>query len=99
MYLGLLISLIASALLGYRVISSVPPLLHTPLMSGMNALSGIIVIGALTAYANSPAGARLWTGLAITAAMINLVGGFWVTDRMLRMFHRQDENGAEQERS
>lgn len=99
MYLGLIISLIASALLGYRVISSVPPLLHTPLMSGMNALSGIIVIGALTAHSTSPAGARIWTGLAVIAAMVNVVGGFWVTDRMLRMFHRQDENNTEQERN
>ncbi len=97
MYLGLIISLIASALLGYKVISSVPPLLHTPLMSGMNALSGIIVIGALTAYASSPAGARVWTGLAVIAAMVNVVGGFWVTDRMLRMFHRRDEKTQEQE--
>ncbi len=96
MYVGLLISLIASALLGYKVISSVPPLLHTPLMSGMNALSGIIVIGALTAYATSPPGARVWTGLAVIVAMVNVVGGFWVTDRMLRMFHRRDSKNQEQ---
>ncbi len=96
MYLPLLIFLIISALLGYRVISSVPPLLHTPLMSGMNALSGIIVIGALYAYATSPPGARVWTGLAIIVAMINVVGGFWVTDRMLRMFQRGDNKNHEQ---
>ncbi|NMA92338.1 MAG: NAD(P) transhydrogenase subunit alpha [Firmicutes bacterium] len=97
MYPGLFISLIAAALLGYRVISSVPPLLHTPLMSGMNALSGIIVIGALTTYAASPSGARIWTGLAVIVAMINVVGGFLVTDRMLRMFHRRDEQTGELE--
>ncbi len=95
MYLGLTIVLAASALLGYRVISSVPPLLHTPLMSGMNALSGVIVIGALAAFAASPPGARPWTGLAVVVAMINVVGGFWVTDRMLRMFHRQGDNNRE----
>lgn len=96
MYLGLIIFLIGSALLGYRVISSVPPLLHTPLMSGMNALSGIIVIGALAAYVSSPPGARVWTGLAVIVAMINVVGGFWVTDRMLRMFHLRDKDRQEQ---
>jgi NAD(P) transhydrogenase subunit alpha len=99
MYLKLIISLLVSALLGYQVISSVPPLLHTPLMSGMNALSGIIVLGAIIAHAASPAGARPWTSLAIIVAMINVVGGFWVTDRMLRMFHRREENDLKEESS
>jgi len=100
MYLPLFISLIISALLGYKVISSVPPLLHTPLMSGMNALSGIIVIGAIYVYAASPPGwAGVWTGLAVIMAMVNVVGGFWVTDRMLRMFQREDNKNPERGQS
>ncbi len=77
---------IASAV-GYKVISEVPSLLHTPLMSGMNALSGITVLGALLATA----GAAQWHSsllgaAAIILATINVVAGFMVTDRMLRMF-------------
>lgn len=74
---------------GYQVISRVPPLLHTPLMSGTNAISGISLVGSLVA-----AGAqhdRLSTILgfvAVTAASINVIGGFMITDRMLRMFKK-----------
>ena len=75
-----------SFLVGYKIISNVPSLLHTPLMSGMNALSGVIILGALTAttLAGSPAGVFLGAvgvGLAIT----NVFGGFDVTHKMLRM--------------
>ncbi len=84
---ALFIILIAAALFGYRVISAVPPLLHTPLMSGMNALSGITVIGAIAVFAASPAGTGGWAEAALILAMINVAGGFWVTERMLRMFH------------
>lgn len=74
-------------LLGYKVISNVPSLLHTPLMSGMNALSGVSVLGALlaTAFALST-GSAIVGALAVILAMINVVGGFWVTHRMLKMF-------------
>ena len=74
---------------GYQVISRVPALLHTPLMSGTNAISGISLVGSLVA-----AGAqhdRISTILgffAVVAASINVVGGFMITDRMLRMFKR-----------
>ena len=74
---------------GYQVISRVPPLLHTPLMSGTNAISGISLVGSLVA-----AGAqydRLSTILgvvAVAAATTNVVGGFMITDRMLRMFKK-----------
>jgi len=76
----------AAFLLGYRIISKVPSLLHTPLMSGMNALSGVIILGALTAttLADSPLSVFLGAagvGLAIT----NVFGGFDVTHKMLRM--------------
>jgi H+-translocating NAD(P) transhydrogenase subunit alpha len=76
-----------SAVAGYRLISGVPPLLHTPLMSGMNAFSGITVVGALAATAGAVMlASRVLGAVAIVLAMINVVGGFAVTDRMLRMF-------------
>lgn len=75
---------------GFEVITKVPPLLHTPLMSGANAISGITLVGALVA-----AGAKLTMlttilgFLAVALATINVVGGFLVTHRMLQMFHRK----------
>ena len=74
---------------GIEVISKVPTMLHTPLMSGSNAISGITIIGALMA-----AGLGGWMGavfgtLAVAAATVNVVGGYLVTDRMLRMFRRK----------
>lgn len=91
MLLALLFFLIAAVLLGYRVISAVPPLLHTPLMSGMNALSGITVIGAITVFATAPSpSARIIGAGALVLAMVNVAGGFWVTERMLRMFKQRD---------
>lgn len=76
-----------SAWLGYKVISEVPPLLHTPLMSGTNAISGVTIIGSLltTAFAVGMHNKALGF-VAIVFAMVNLVGGFVVTDRMFRMF-------------
>ena len=88
MLVVLLIILLIASILGYIVISSVPSLLHTPLMSGMNALSGITVLGSLAIYATAPAGLRFWALLAVVLAMINVVGGFWVTGRMLKMFKK-----------
>ena len=84
----LLLFIIATAV-GYKVISDVPSLLHTPLMSGMNALSGITVLGALvvTAYAVK-CHSQLLGMIAITLATINIVAGFFVTHRMLKMFKK-----------
>ncbi len=84
-----IVFLVICAVLGYRVISAVPPLLHTPLMSGMNALSGITVIGAIAVYATAPQPISTLAAVAMVLAMANVIGGFWVTERMLRMFHRQ----------
>lgn len=87
----LLAVFVAASLVGYKLINNVPSLLHTPLMSGMNALSGITVLGALTAMAvamkdvSKVLGALLG-GLAVVLAMINVVVGFVVTDKMLKMF-------------
>ena len=76
---------------GFEVIRKVPPTLHTPLMSGANAVSGIIIIGALM-VAGEEAGLAKMTGfLAVVLATVNVVGGFLVTDRMLKMFkHGKD---------
>lgn len=86
----------AATVIGYFLINNVPSLLHTPLMSGMNALSGITVIGALTATAiafkNHPVIASIAGGAAVILAMINVVGGFDVTERMLSMIVKKKEN-------
>lgn len=83
----LVILFIVSTVVGYKVISQVPSLLHTPLMSGMNALAGVTILGAMVAAATAAAtGNQLLGALAILLATVNIVGGFVVTDRMLKMF-------------
>ncbi|MGH7482577.1 MAG: NAD(P) transhydrogenase subunit alpha [Longimicrobiales bacterium] len=79
---------------GFEVITKVPTILHTPLMSGSNAISGITIIGALLVAGRSTdlLGNTLGV-IAVVFAMINVVGGFLVTDRMLKMFARRDEDG------
>ncbi len=78
---------IFSTLVGYKVISDVPSLLHTPLMSGMNALSGVTVVGAVVAASASIIlASKILGALAVFFATINVVGGFAVTGRMLKMF-------------
>lgn len=90
MIAALVLFLLAAVILGYRIISAVPPLLHTPLMSGMNALSGITVLGALTVYLTSPSTTiRIIASLALVLATVNVAGGFWVTERMLKMFSKK----------
>lgn len=85
--LVLLLIFAAAGLLGYKLINEVPSLLHTPLMSGMNALSGVTVLGALVTTALAVTlGSRLAGFAALVLAMINVVAGFLVTDRMLKMF-------------
>ena len=89
---------IAATLIGYKLINNVPSLLHTPLMSGMNALSGITILGALTATAAAAqTGGKLFGYLAIILAMINVAGGFGVTHRMLKMFRSGKKEGASDE--
>ena len=89
MVVGLYVFVLA-ALAGSEVISKVPPTLHTPLMSWANAVSGIAVIGALviSAQANT-AMVQILGVVGIAMAMINVVGGFMVTDRMLQMFKKK----------
>jgi len=75
-----------SALIGFKLISNVPSLLHTPLMSGMNALSGITVMSAIVIAATAATGFKVLAYIAILLAMINVACGFGVTHRMLKMF-------------
>lgn len=89
-----LIVLIVSTLVGYVLIKNVPSLLHTPLMSGMNALSGVTLVGAIAATGLALVSKELWLsqvlgGIAIILATINVVGGFAVTNRMLKMFNNK----------
>lgn len=93
----LLVLLIVSTVIGYFLIRHVPSLLHTPLMSGMNALSGITLIGALAATAfllkeNHGVFSCVLGGLAILVAAINVSAGFVVTHRMLKMFKEKDND-------
>lgn len=86
--LGIVVFVLA-AFVGFELITKVPPTLHTPLMSGSNAISGITVVGAI--IATGADGGTLGTILAFTAvvtATVNVVGGFLVTDRMLGMFRK-----------
>jgi NAD(P) transhydrogenase subunit alpha len=87
----LFVVLVLAAFLGFEVITKVPPTLHTPLMSGANAISGITLVGALVLAreAGAPALVRTLAVVAVAFATINVVGGFLVTDRMLRMFRRK----------
>lgn len=87
----LILVFIVATFLGYKVISEVPTLLHTPLMSGANAISGVTLLGGLvsTAFAVSNK-SKVLGFIAIVLATINLVGGFAVTDRMLKMFKKKE---------
>lgn len=81
--------LVLALFVGIEVISKVPPLLHTPLMSGSNAISGITIVGAVLASGGEDRTLATVLGfLAVVFAMINVVGGFLVTNRMLAMFKR-----------
>jgi NAD(P) transhydrogenase subunit alpha len=85
---GIVVFVLAS-FIGFEVIRKVPPTLHTPLMSGANAISGITIVGAVIAAATGSGWVAAVLGfLAVMFAMINVVGGFLVTDRMLEMFKK-----------
>ena len=88
--LSALFILVLAAFVGYEVVSKVPTILHTPLMSGANAVHGVIVVGAMlvAATAESPIAMAI-SLVAVIFGTINVVGGFVVTDRMLEMFKRR----------
>jgi len=86
---------VLATFVGIEVISKVPPLLHTPLMSGSNAISGITLVGSLVAAGEGFGLISTYLGLvAVILATINVVAGFLVTDRMLSMFHRKPSSTA-----
>ena len=80
-----------SFVVGYLLISRVPPRLHTPLMSMTNAISAVTILGAILLFAvETSASQKVLGALAIILAAFNVVGGFAITDRMLQMFHRRN---------
>ena len=84
-------STVTRSYVGFEVINKIPPTLHTPLMSGSNAISGISVIGAILAAGEKNTNLSVILGLiAVILAMVNVVGGFLVTDRMLQMFKKKE---------
>jgi NAD(P) transhydrogenase subunit alpha len=90
--------LVLAGFVGFAVISKVPNTLHTPLMSGTNAIHGIVLLGGiLTISASSGALEKILLVIAITFGTINIIGGFAVTDRMLEMFKRKDPPKADGE--
>lgn len=89
--LQLFIVFVLASFVGFEVIARVPQTLHTPLMSGTNAISGITIVGALVVAGMVGGVAGKWLGVvALVMATINVVGGFLVTDRMLQMFRKKE---------
>ena len=87
--ISLIIIFALSLFIGYEVITKVPPTLHTPLMSGSNAISGIVIVGAIIIASNANGiVSTILSVFAVILATINVVGGFMVTDRMLAMFKK-----------
>jgi len=99
MQIILVVVFFVSTIVGYLLINNVPSLLHTPLMSGMNALSGVTILGALTAtaiaitsiWSNENVFGYIFGSIAVICAMVNVVGGFGITDRMLRMISKKEK--------
>jgi H+-translocating NAD(P) transhydrogenase subunit alpha len=92
--LAALFVLVLAAVVGYEVVSKVPTMLHTPLMSGANAVHGVIVVGAMLVAATAEGPLRIVLALVgVTLGTINVVGGFVVTDRMLEMFRKRTPGG------
>ncbi len=82
---------VLAVFVGFEIITKIPPTLHTPLMSGSNAISGIALIGALLSAGSEHSALSTWLGVgAVVFATVNVVGGFMVTHRMLGMFKRRD---------
>jgi NAD(P) transhydrogenase subunit alpha len=90
-FVGALTVFVLAMFVGVEVIARIPSTLHTPLMSGSNAISGITIVGALilAGTPDMPESVHVLAGIAVFFATVNVVGGFVVTDRMLRMFRRK----------
>ena len=92
MDINILTVFILAVFVGIEIITKVPPTLHTPLMSGANAISGITVVGAVALAGTGNEDAAMWLGVgAVTLASINVVGGYMVTDRMLSFFKKKED--------
>jgi len=89
-FVAVLTVFVLAMFVGWMVITKVPPLLHTPLMSGSNAVSGITIIGAMLSIATPSRFSTILGLVAVVFATINVVGGFMVTNRMLAMFKKKD---------
>ena len=88
-FVGILSVFVLAIFVGFEIITKVPPTLHTPLMSGSNAISGITIVGAILSAGTQHTELTKWLGVAaMVFASINVVGGFLVTNRMLQMFRR-----------
>ena len=95
---GYLTIFVLAAFVGVEVVSKVPSILHTPLMSGSNAIHGIVVVGALTVMGEAHGTAQVTLGfLAVFLGTLNVVGGFVVTDRMLEMFKAKPADRAKEQ--
>jgi H+-translocating NAD(P) transhydrogenase subunit alpha len=91
--------LILTFIIGYHLISKVPSLLHTPLMSMTNAISGITILAAVLIFSHETYGTYSMMGfIAVVLATLNVVGGFTVTDRMLKMFKKNREDQTDEQR-
>jgi len=91
MQIELIYILILAGFVGFEVIRKVTPTLHTPLMSATNAISGISLVGSLVAAGSDNETAQILGFIAVTAATINVVGGFMITERMLKMFKKKEK--------
>ncbi len=89
-FISALTIFVLAVFVGVFVIKRVPPLLHTPLMSGSNAISGITIVGAMISIATPSPLSTIFGFIAVVFATINVVGGFLVTNRMLSMFKKKD---------
>ena len=93
-FISILSIFVLSCFIGYYVVWSVTPALHTPLMSVTNAISSVIVVGALIAALAAGAPVSKWLGLAaVVMASVNIFGGFAVTERMLAMYKKKERKG------
>ncbi len=94
-FITILTIFVLACFVGYYVVWSVTPALHTPLMSVTNAISSVIIVGALIAAAESFGGVAKWLGLAaVVMASVNIFGGFAVTERMLSMYRKKEKKGG-----
>ncbi len=91
-FIELLTIFVLAIFVGFEIITKIPPILHTPLMSGSNAISGITLVGAILSAGTEQITLTTYLGfVAVILATINVIGGFWVTQRMLGMFKKKDQ--------